>query len=204
MPRAKLRTPELRDHVLAVAVQLLARDGVAAFTARTVAGAAGTSTSAIYELFGDKGGLVRAVFFEGFRRLDAQLDASVPSGDPRADLVRTLADYRRFMRENPVLAQVMLAQPFTDFAPNPDEIATSGSVRILIVERIRRCIDAGILRGDATDIAHVIVALTQGLAAAENARRLGRRSASVDRRFELAINTILDGFALHGSDRNRP
>ncbi len=202
MPRAKQRTPELRDHLLAVGIQLLARDGVAAFTARGVAGEAGTSTSAIYELFGDKGGLVRAVFFEGFRRLHARLDASVASGDPRADLVRTLADYRTFMRENPVLAQVMLAQPFTDFAANPDEIATSGSVRMLIVERVRRCIDAGILQGDETDVAHAVVALTQGLAAAENARRLGRTRASVDRRFALAITAILDGFAMQGADRS--
>ena len=57
MPRAKLRTPELRNRVLQVAVAMLAADGAGAFTARRVAEQAGTSTPAVYELFGDKAGL---------------------------------------------------------------------------------------------------------------------------------------------------
>ena len=69
MPRAKQRTPELRDQVLRAAVAMLADDGVAGFTARRVAEDAATSVPAVYELFGDKAGLVREVFFEGFRQL---------------------------------------------------------------------------------------------------------------------------------------
>ena len=69
MPRAKQRTPELRDHVLQVAVAMLASEGVAGFTTRKVAEEAETSTPAVYELFGDKAGLVREMFFEGFRLL---------------------------------------------------------------------------------------------------------------------------------------
>ena len=69
MPRAKQRTPELRDRVLLHAVDLLARDGVAGFTARRIAREAATSIPAVYELFGDKAGLLREVFFEGFRLL---------------------------------------------------------------------------------------------------------------------------------------
>jgi hypothetical protein len=51
------------------------------------------------------------------------------------------------------------------------------------------------LRGDATDIAHVLVALVQGLVAAENAKRLGTTQSSVDRRWSLALDAVLDGFA---------
>ena len=65
MPRPKQRTPELRDHVLHVALATLAADGVTGFTTRNVARQAQTSTPAVYELFGDKAGLVREVFFEG-------------------------------------------------------------------------------------------------------------------------------------------
>jgi AcrR family transcriptional regulator len=195
MPRPKQRTPELRDRVLDVAVELLARDGVAAFTTRRVALAAGTSAPAVYELFGDKGGLVRAVFFEGFRRLRAVLDAVPETGDPRADAVAMVARYRAFMRENPELAEVMLARPFTDFAPGPPELEASGSVREFVVAQVRRCIDAGVLAGDPVDVAHALVALTQGLAAAENARRLGTSRASVDRRWALAVDALLDGLS---------
>lgn len=194
MARPKQRTPELREHVLSVATALLAQEGVAGFTTRGVAREAGTSTPAVYELFGDKGGLVREVFFEGFRRLRAELGTLEESGDARADLVRMVEVYRGFIRANPVLADVMFSRPFTDFEPGPEEVAASGSVRIFIVERVRRCIDAGVLHGDETDIAHALVALTQGLAAAEQARRLGTLPGSVDRRWALAVDALLDGF----------
>jgi AcrR family transcriptional regulator len=74
VPRPKQRTPALRDHVLEVALALLAAEGVQGFTARKVASTAGTSTPAVYELFGDKGGLVRQVFFHGFQLLGARLE----------------------------------------------------------------------------------------------------------------------------------
>ncbi len=69
MPRVKQRTPELREHVLDVAIAMLAADGVTGFTTRRLAQRAQTSTPAVYELFGDKAGLLREVFFAGFRLL---------------------------------------------------------------------------------------------------------------------------------------
>lgn len=199
MPRAKQRTPELRDRVLAVALELLARDGAAGFTTRGIAQEAQTSTPAVYELFGDKGGLVREVFFEGFRLLRAGLETVTDSDDPRADLVELAEAYRHFVLENPVLAEVMFSQPFTDFQPGPAELQASASVRVHIVEHVRRCVEAGVLHGDETDIAHVLVALIQGLAAAENARRLGASRDSVDRRWRLGLAAVLDGFGAAGA-----
>ncbi len=195
MPRAKQRTPELRDRVLSVAVGLLGREGVAGFTTRSIAREARTSTPAVYELFGDKGGLLREVYFEGFRLLRRYLEALPESADPRADLVELVEIYRKFICENPVLSQVMFSRPFLDFDPGPTEIEASGSVRIFIVERVRRCIEAGLLKGEETDIAHVLVALIQGLATAENARRLGRSQESIDRRWALAIEALLGGLS---------
>ncbi len=193
MPRTKQRTPELQARVLALAQALLARDGVAGFTTRRVAEAAGTSTPALYELFGDKGGLVRAMYFEGFAMLRRHLDQETGTGDPRADLLALLGRYRDFLTEHPVLAQVMLSRPFTDFDPGPAEIEASSSVRHYIVEHVHRAIEAGVLGGDPTDVAHVVVATVQGMAAAENARRLGTTGESVDRRWGLATRVLLDG-----------
>src|SRR3712207_1700118 len=86
MPREKQRTPELRDRVLHAAVAMLADEGLAGFTTRKVANGASTSIPAVYELFGDKAGLVREILFEGFRRLHAQLSRLEPTDDPQADL----------------------------------------------------------------------------------------------------------------------
>jgi AcrR family transcriptional regulator len=194
MPRAKQRTPELRHHVLSVAVDLLHHDGVAGFTARSVARHAQTSTPAVYELFGDKGGLLREVYFEGFRMLHRTLATLTTSDDSLTDLIRLAQTYREFLCENRVLSEAMFSRPFTEFDPGPSELAASSSVRLFVVAHVRRCITDGHLRGDETDIAHALVSLVQGLAAAENARRLGTSQGSIDRRWELAVRALLTGF----------
>jgi AcrR family transcriptional regulator len=73
MPKPKQRTPALGEQVLAAALRIIERDGVIALTARRLAAEAGTSPPAVYELFGDKTGVVRAIFFAGFEQLGAAL-----------------------------------------------------------------------------------------------------------------------------------
>ena len=104
MPRAKQRTPALRDRVLQVAVELLVRDGPDGFTTRKVAEGAATSTPAVYELFGDKAGLVRAIVFEPNDRIAGalrdrgyqavQLSGSAGAGRP-AEVILVVEKRRR-------------------------------------------------------------------------------------------------------------
>lgn len=195
MPRTKLRTPALRERVLTEAVGLLAEEGAGGLTARSLAARADTSAPALYELFGDKSGVVREVYFEGFRQLSAVLAALPEGDDPVADLWALATAYRRFVRGNRALAEVMFSRPFSDFSPGSDELEATSSVRVLIVNRVRRCIEAGRLRGDETDVAHVFVSLVQGMAFAESAGRLGTSTESIERRWRLAVGTLLNGFS---------
>jgi AcrR family transcriptional regulator len=195
MPRAKQRTQHLREHVLQVAVGMLESEGVPGFTTRRIAEEAETSMPAVYELFGDKAGLVREVFFEGFRLLRRRLDRLEEPADARAGLVGFIAAFRAFVRENPVLADVMFSQPFADFDPGPGEYEAGNAVREFIVARVRRCIAEGLVAGDPTDVAHVLIALVQGLCAQEGASLLGRSSTSIERRWRLAIDAMLRGLA---------
>ena len=194
MPRAKLRTPELRDRLLRAAIDTLVSDGVAGFTTRRVAESADTSVPAVYELFGDKAGLVREIFFEGFRRLGGQLEQVPSSGDPRADLMAAIAVFRAFVRANPVLVEVMFSRPFADFDPGPAELAAGATVRTNLTERARLCLHTGLHTGlddDATDLGHIIIALAQGLARQEVAGWLGPDQESIDRRWTLAFERLL-------------
>jgi AcrR family transcriptional regulator len=195
VPRAKQRTPELRDRVLRVALATLTAEGAAGFTTRRVAQRASTSTPAVYELFGDRAGLVREMFFEGFRQLGTHLGDWPQSGEPRRDLIGMIHGMRAFALANPALWELMFTRPFTDFDPGPDDVAAGGVTRGLIVGRVRRCIDAGVIAGDATDVAHVVLALAQGLALQETGGWLGTSQASADRRWELAIGAMLAGLA---------
>lgn len=193
MPRAKQRTPELRDRVLRVALATLAAEGAEGLTTRRVAAGARTSTPAVYELFGDKAGLVREVFFEGFRLLGGRFADLAESADPRADLVEVTRAFRGFVRDHPALGQLMFARPFADFDPGQAERAAGTATREFVVGRVRRCAEAGLIAGDATDISHVLLALCQGLAAQEAAGWLGTSAASMDRRWDLAVDALLTG-----------
>jgi AcrR family transcriptional regulator len=192
VPRVKQRTSELRVQIVEAALATLADAGPAGFTTRRVAESASTSVPAIYELFGDKAGLVRELFFEGFRRLATELGSLRETDDPRADLERVAVAFRRFAGRNPHLAQVMFSRPFVDFDPGPDDVV-GPSLRELIVAKVQRAVDVGAVAGDPTDIAHVLLALVQGLALQESAGWLGTSAASRNRRWTFAVGALLDG-----------
>lgn len=194
MPKLKQRTPELAEQILDAALRLVERDGVAALTARRLAREAGTSPPAVYELFGDKAGVVRAIFFAGFTQLGAALATRDAGADPLEDLLALAQRYRRFIVERPALAAVMFSRPFASFDPAPEEAAAGAAVRERIVAAVRRAIAAGRLRGDPTDVAHACVALVHGLAAAEVASRLGSSRAAIERRWDVALRALLRGF----------
>jgi AcrR family transcriptional regulator len=176
-------------------VELLAVDGVVAFTTRRVAHSAGTSIPAIYELFGDRAGLIREIYLDGFRDVRARFDALPVTDDAAADLSTVIASLRRYILDNSALAEVMFARPFPDYSPGADEMRATAPVRELFVGRVRRCIEAGVIAGDETDIAHVLLALALGLASQETAGWLGSSRASRDRRWALGIEATLAGFA---------
>jgi AcrR family transcriptional regulator len=198
VPRPKLRTPMLRDQVLQAAVTILSDQGAAGFTTRRVAQGAQTSPSAIYELFTDKQGLVREVFYEGFRTLEGRLDERAGSGEPRADLLALFGEFRRFFCENPELAKLMFSRPFVDFDPGPEELKAGDSTRTHIVAAVRRCAHAGMVEGDETDIAHVLLALAQGLALQEAGGWLGTTKVSKNKRWSLAFDVALRGLVPTG------
>ncbi|AQT78717.1 TetR family transcriptional regulator [Mycolicibacterium litorale] len=194
MPRVKQRTPELRDRVVDVAVSTLCEDGMSGFTTRRVAERAGTSVPAVYELFSDKAGLLRAVFFEGFRRLGRELTTLPETEDSLADVGALIPVFRRFCLDYPPLARVMFSRPFQDLDPGPEEMATAPTVREIVVGKVRRCVEADVLTGDPVDIAHVLLALAQGLAVQEAGRWLGTTPESVNHRWELGVRAVLTGF----------
>lgn len=195
MPRVKQRTDALRERGVASALAVLAEEGVTGLTTRTVARRAAASVPAIYEVFGDKAGLIREVFFQGFRMLGDDLAAVPPTADPLEALRRLAEAFRRFVVANPVLAQIMFSRPFADFDPTAEDDKAGVKVREIFVHRVRTAVDAGLLAGDPTDIAHLFFAFVEGLAAAESAQRLGASKRSVDRRWRLGLDALINGLS---------
>jgi AcrR family transcriptional regulator len=198
VPRPKQRTPALRDELIRSALSTLREHGPSGFTTRRVARDAGTSVPAVYELFGDKSGLVRELFFEGFRRLRAENDRLRTTDDAIGDVQEAVWAFRRFVQENPDLAEVMFLRPFADFDPTPDDVAVGAATRQFLVDRVRRAVDEGLLVGRPTDIAHGVLALALGLATQEAAGWLGTSKASIDRRWRNSVVALIDGFRPSG------
>ncbi len=188
---------------MTTAQRTLARRGIEGFTTKQIAIDAGTSVPAIYELFGDKSGLVRELFFEGFRKLADQL-ATIPASDnARIDLEKLASAFRDFAIDQPVLAKVMFGQPFVHFSATPEEIATADASRRVLVQAVTRWMNTEGIDGDPIDIAHVVLATVQGLSAHETAGWLGNSRVSRDRRWQLALKAVLDGLSIH-KHKTRP
>ena len=135
------------------------------------------------------------MFFEGFQMLRQRLDELGTSGDPRADMVAVIPVLREFAQDNPALARLMFSRAFAEFDPGPSERRAGAAVREFIVARVRRCIDAGVISGDPADIAHILLAVAQGLMLQETAGWLGTSSASINRRWNLATAALVNGLS---------
>ncbi len=197
MPRPKQRTAALSESVLRTMLDLVETEGVS-LTARSVAAAAGTSPAALYELFGDKAGLLREVFFEGFRQLAEVVESVATTPDPEADLLSTLAATRRFALDRPMLFELMFARPFAEFRPGPDDQAAAAAVYRTVMSKVDRCLASGVLAGDRIDIAQVLIAANRGLIAAELAGVLGTTPSSSERRWALGVHAVFTGLGPGG------
>jgi AcrR family transcriptional regulator len=96
----------VRHALLDAAVDLLDEHGPDSLQTRKVAGAAGTSTMAVYTHFGGMQPLIAAVAEEGLRQFDEALTMP-PTDDPVADLVATGVAYRRYAIERPHMYRLM-------------------------------------------------------------------------------------------------
>ena len=172
MARPVVHNDSLRQDLLAEAADLIDRDGPARVTLRDVASAAGTSTSAVYSLFGGKSQLLTAVVEDGFRSFrDSQL-AAVEGG-----LEALGVAYRVWALEHRSLYRLMFGgalAAYADCRPSPD--AASDAMQPLI-DAVVSAQSAGILReGPAELVAVAIWGQVHGIVSLELAQ-MGRPDA---------------------------
>jgi len=98
---------DLRTRLLAEAEALIRRDGPDGLALRELARACGSSTMAIYTLYGGKPGLMQALYAVGFARLHAYGVATTNREAPLRWLVRQMLAYRRFALDHTGLYRLM-------------------------------------------------------------------------------------------------
>ena len=120
MARPRTHDEALRLKLLDRAGELLAADGPKALSLRKLAADAGTSTTAVYSLFGSKPDLVNALYTEGFRRFGARMAGTPLTGDVVEDLVALGSAYRTSALADPNLYGIMFTRSIPGFEPNDD------------------------------------------------------------------------------------
>jgi AcrR family transcriptional regulator len=158
---------ELRQALLEVTARVLAEEGPHALSTRRLARDVGTSTTAVYSLFGDKAGLIRAVFLEGFARLARALTAIPLTDDPVADLIAMGHAYRANARGNPHLYELMFGRPIPGFTPDPETVKETLQAFQPLIDAVTRTVEAGVLAAAPLEIAIHLHALVHGLTSLE-------------------------------------
>jgi len=160
----------VRDELLHAAVAILDEDGPDALQTRKIAGAAGTSTMAVYTYFGGMPALIAAVADEGLRQFDVALTMPETS-DPVADLMATGIAYRRYAIERPHMYRLMFGSTSAHGINAPAHDLLTLTVAEIddhypsfahVVRGVHRCMVAGrITAGSASEDANVVAVAAQ-------------------------------------------
>jgi AcrR family transcriptional regulator len=194
MGRPREHDESTRDRLLEAAERLSATRGFDAVTVRAVAEAAGTSTRAVYALFGSKQGLEQALHQAMFTRLRDLERERVKCDDPQEDVLGLALAYRRWAVERPErYALAMHRFVGQDARPRSEQgLAVSRSALDELRLAVRRWHDDGSLAVDAEDVVTHLRAVAHGLAELENVGVLG---ADPEHHWRMLIGAVLNGYA---------
>jgi AcrR family transcriptional regulator len=183
-----------RDAILSAAVDILHREGAGALTMRSVAAAAGCSTTGVYTWFGGKNGLVEAIFVDGFKRFGEALLENHASPPDNWHFARLGEDYRAWALANPTHYMVMFGGAVPDFVPSDEARVAAVATFDHLVDSMRRVMAEQRLEGNPVDIAHHLWAGIHGYVSLEiTGMDLADDEAMRDRRFRSGMALLVSG-----------
>lgn len=190
MARPIVHDSALRDRLLEVTADLVDRDGPARFSLRQVAAEAGTSTTAVYSLFGGKAELLSAVLDGAFASFGASQRAAAGGG-----LLSLGLAYREWALAHPALYRLMFGgalAAYSDCSPDP-EVADQSMAPLR--DAVASGQAAGELRyGPVDAVAAAIWGQVHGLVSLELAR-MGPPDADWDGAYRLALDSVRRAWA---------
>ena len=145
MATSRQRTDPIRADLIDAGIRLLAEQGAHALVMRRVAAAADVSTMCVYSRFGDKAGLLDAVYLTGFERLETAMTAANTVPEPLTRVMDLALAYRSFALENPALYSLMFER-MMGFDPPVELRATAlGTTFSLVESAMTEAADTGVI-----------------------------------------------------------
>ena len=191
--------------LLDAAERIVAADGLGAVSVRALADEVGTTTRAIYSLFGSKDGLIAALGARTFDLLAAAVDALPTTRDPGADLVEAgVNGFRRLVLEHPALFQLGIQQTHATDEELVEIRAAAARAWTVLQARVTRIQQQGRLGTRSVDeAATAFHALCEGLAALEIRCAFPARAA--EHLWRDSLTALVEGFNISArSGRARP
>ncbi|MDX1689303.1 MAG: TetR/AcrR family transcriptional regulator [Candidatus Promineifilaceae bacterium] len=114
------------EDILAIAREMMQKDGVAALSFNGIARRLGMKPPSLYTYFDSKNAIYDELFRRGFIEFGRQMDESVRQKGPlRDELQSVMETYMRFAQENADLYQLMFQRPVPGFEPSEESMAVS-------------------------------------------------------------------------------
>jgi AcrR family transcriptional regulator len=193
--RPREHDEETRLALLEAAERILDAHGPDAVSVRAVADEAGTSTRAVYSLFGSKDGLLAELSKRAFVVLAGYMDALPMDGDPVEDLIAAgMGAFRRFANQRPALFRLAFQRILPSLELPGDYWRTADATFGRLVARVERVEAEGGLDGrDPRAVATEFTALCEGLMTVELRGRL--MSDRADEIWRDALEALVRGYA---------
>lgn len=159
MPRKKYHHGDLKNALIQAGVEILAKEGIEGLSLRKVAQRAGVSHSAPYSHFPDKQSLIAAISTEGFNQLYNELDAVIAEypKNPKQQLQQGALAYVRFALDHTDTFKIMFSGVLEKEKEYPAFVEISHRTFQRVVDVVRACQEAGLLRSTSSEMMAVAV-----------------------------------------------
>lgn len=203
MGRPREHKEATRAALRAAAERLIAEGGVSAFSVRAVAREVGTTTRAVYSLFGSTHGLlIDALAQTAFDFLADGIGQIVETDQEVEDLLQVGVVFRRLVLEHPAVYRIAFQRVVPGFRAGPELTAARQRAWSALFRKIERLRPSGALGGkSAAEAAIQFNAMMEGLANAELRGSVLRLlpEGQEERSWREALLTVIRGFAVAGT-----
>ena len=205
MGRPQEHDDETRAALRAATERIVTQSGIGAFSVRAVAREVGTTTRAVYSLFGSKEGLLVDSLAQGaFEFLADGIDALPEADDPVADLVAVgVPVFRSLVLEHPALYRIAFQRIAPNFPAGPEVVKARERALAGLLGKVERLAQTDLLGKKTTlEAAVEFNAMLEGLANAELRGTILRilPAGDEERTWRDALTTVAHGFRASGSE----
>ena len=167
MPRAQLTTDELeamRRRLSAAGLEIYRAEGLEGVSFRRLAELLSVSHTLPYRYFDNKEALLARMRVDALTRFEAEVREHESRADgPMAQVHAVAEAYVAFASRNQAEYLLIFATHQPAVEQYPEVMEARRSLFEHAVEVLQRCIDGGLLRGDARELAHALWVTLHGL-----------------------------------------